>query len=200
MIDVTRTTTVLLEGLHDTQNEAAWQEFDARYRPIIEAFARKLGLPDADASDVAQETLVRFLGEYRKNKYDRSRARLGSWLLGIARFQVAGVYRKRSRKREARGESAMFDISDDIQMTQIWSDQRRTFILQQALDELRGGTKLAEHTIRAFELHVVRQMPVAAVAEELGLNAQEVYLAKSRIAGKLRDVIDRLESAYDEDA
>ncbi len=200
MIDTTRTTTLLLEGLHDASNDAAWREFDARYRPIIIAFARKLGLSDADANDVAQETLVRFIEEYRANKYDRSRARLGSWIVGIARYRIAGVYRKRERKRESRGESAMFDMSDDVQMTQVWGEQRRRVILQHALNELRTNTKLADHTIRAFEMHVLQQMPVAAVAEELSLTAQEVYLAKSRVAGKLREVVTKFEDAYDEDA
>lgn len=198
-MDPTRTTTVLLEGLHDAGNEAAWLEFDARYRPVVEGFARKLGLSDADASDVAQETMVRFLEEYRQGRYDRSRARLGAWLVAIARTKVAMVYRKRSRKREARGESAMIDLDNDAQLSVIWEDQRRAAILQQALDTLRSSTKLADRTIRAFELLVVRQMPVAAVAEEMEMSAQDVYLAKSRIAGKLRDIVTQLEEAYDEE-
>ena len=49
----TTTTTVLLEGLLDSGNEAVWREFDARYRPIIVGFARTLGLDPDDAADVA---------------------------------------------------------------------------------------------------------------------------------------------------
>lgn len=199
-MDPTRTTTVLLDGLHDPANEGAWLEFDARYRPVVMGFARKLGLSDADATDAAQETMLRFIEEYRANRYDRSRARLGAWLIAIARTKVAMVYRKRSQKREARGESAMIDLDNDAQLSVIWEDQRRATILQKALDELRTGTRLSDHTIRAFELLVVRQMPVTAVADEMQMTAQEVYLAKSRIAGKLRDIIARLEEAYDEEA
>ena len=35
MIDLTRTTTALLDGLHDPGDDAVWSEFDRRYRPIL---------------------------------------------------------------------------------------------------------------------------------------------------------------------
>ena len=60
---LTRTTTALLEGLLEQTNDETWREFDARYRPIIVAFARRVGLGETDAADVAQETLLRFVRE-----------------------------------------------------------------------------------------------------------------------------------------
>jgi RNA polymerase sigma-70 factor (ECF subfamily) len=200
MIDATRTTTVLLEGLFDAANEAVWSEFNARYRPLVVAFARRLGLDDSDAADVAQETLVRFLQEYRDGRYDRARGRLRSWLIGIARFRVAGVRRRRSTRREVAGASAMVDLDDDAQLTRIWDAERRTLILREAMNELRAKTRMSDATIRAFELHVVRQMPVAAVADEMGISAHDVYLAKNRVAGKLRDIVARLEEVFEEEA
>ena len=86
MLDITRTTTVLLEGLHDASNDAVWGEFDRRYRPVVFGFARRLGLDDADAADVAQETLTRFLEEYRRGVYDRERGRLRSWLVTLTQI------------------------------------------------------------------------------------------------------------------
>ena len=73
MAEASRTTTALLNNLHDEHNDAAWREFDDRYRPILLGFSRRLGLPDADAVDVAQETMIQFIKEYREGKYDRER-------------------------------------------------------------------------------------------------------------------------------
>jgi len=73
---VSRTTTRLLEGLCDPEDEALWCEFDAQYRPILVGFARRLGLNVEDAADLAQETLVRFVEAYRAGRYDRGKARL----------------------------------------------------------------------------------------------------------------------------
>jgi RNA polymerase sigma factor (sigma-70 family) len=199
MIDTTRTTTVLLEGLHDPGNQAAWSEFDARYRPILTAFARRLGLSDDDAADAAQETLLQFLKEYREGRYDRERGRLRSWLLGIARTRVAGQHRARSQRREARGESAIVNLEDDATISRIWESERRRVILREALTELRVATRTSDRTIRAFELHVLQQMPVAAVALELSITDHDVYQAKSRVASRLRDIVDRLDQVFDED-
>ena len=198
MVDTTRTTTALLEGLFDPANELVWLEFDQRYRPIVVAFARKLGLSDADAADVAQETLTQFVKEYGAGKYDRSRSRLRSWLIGIAKYRVAGVYRKRASKREARGQSAIVDMTDEDGLVGVWEAERRAVILREAMTQLRDKTKTDERTITAFEMHVVNQMPVAAVAEELGISVQDVYLAKSRVAARLREILATIENAYDE--
>src|SRR5688572_33473691 len=78
------TTTALLCGLLDPAAEQSWLEFDARFRPIVRGFAMKLGLSEADAEDVTQEALARFVKYYRQGKYDRTRGRLSSWLITIA--------------------------------------------------------------------------------------------------------------------
>ncbi|MEM7228399.1 MAG: sigma-70 family RNA polymerase sigma factor [Planctomycetota bacterium] len=199
MLDLTRTSTLFLQGLQDPDNEAQWAQLDERYRPILIAFARRLGLSEADAADVGQETMMQVLKECREGKYDRSRGRFRAWLITIARYRVAAVYRNRARKREARGESAMIDLENDAQLHEIWENERRERILRQALEEMRTRTRTSDKTIRAFELHVVRQMPVAAVAEELDISSHDVYQAKSRVASQLRDIIADLEKAYDED-
>ncbi|MBM43675.1 MAG: hypothetical protein CMJ36_01490 [Phycisphaerae bacterium] len=199
-MDIERTTTSLLEGLFDSDNEIAWSHFDARYRPIVLGFARKMGLNEVDASEVAQETIVQFLKEYKEGKYDRERGRLRSWLIGIARFRVAGVYRGKSNKREYRGESAMITLpTDEDACVSIWDTERRTNILQQALRELRANSKASDQTIQAFEMLVLNKMPVATVAETLDMSRDEVYMAKSRTAARLKDIIDRFEKLYDED-
>lgn len=200
MLDSTRTTTALLDGLHDEANAEVWELFDRRYRPIVIGFAKRLGLSDVDAADVAQETLTRFLTEHRANKYDRERGRLRSWLVGIARSRVAQMRRTRATKREWRGESAFVDLSDEATLTQAWDTERRLAMLREALTSLRDSSKTSEKTIEAFEMLMVQQQPAPAVAEALGMSTHDVYLAKNRIATKLRDILATLDRAYDEEA
>ena len=200
MVDIERTTTALLEGLFDHKNEAAWSQFDARYRPIVVAFARKLGLGESDANDVAQETVFQFLKEYREGKYDRDRGRLRSWIIGIARFRIAGIYRKKGVKREYRGESAMVTMPNEDECSKLWENERRTVILRMALHELRATTKSHDRTMKAFEMVAINQVRVATVANDLEMTQQEVYLAKSRTAKRLRTIIEKLDETYDENA
>ncbi|MAT80548.1 MAG: hypothetical protein CMJ29_02750 [Phycisphaerae bacterium] len=200
MAEASRTTTALLNNLHEADNEAAWREFDERYRPILIGFSRRLGLPEADAVDVAQETMVQFIKEYREGKYDRERGRLRSWLLGIARFRVAGIYRKRATSRVSRGESAIVDMPRENEFEEAWDTERRMTILRKALDELKNKTKIADKTVRAFEMVALQQRSVVDVAAELEISENDVYLAKSRVASKLKEIVASLESLYDEDA
>src|SRR5438067_220203 len=106
----TRTTTQLLESLRDPNNDGLWQLFDERYRPVLMAFARRRGLSEEDAAEVAQETLTQCMSDYRAGRYERSKGRLSSWIIGIARNRVVDQGRARQRARVERGESGMADI------------------------------------------------------------------------------------------
>lgn len=194
----TVTTTALLAGLFDPANRAAWSEFDARYRPMIVSFARRLGLYESDAADVAQETLARFIRDYREGKYDREKGRLRSWIIGIVKYRVADLKRAQAARRENRGESAMIDIPADDELNQLWEAERRRVLLSQALAELRAQSKLSDKTMTAFEQYVLQERPVDEVAASLNLTRQDVYMAKNRVAERLREILGRLEDIFDD--
>lgn len=195
----TTTTTLLLEGLFDSQNEAAWREFHERYTPTIVAFAQRLGLSADDAADVAQETLSKFLTEYRAGKYDRSRGRLRSWIVGIARWRVADLRRARAGRREIQDDLAVDELPDDESLTRLWEQEHRATLLRNALAELRENSRFGASTLEAFERYVLEQQPPADVAARLGISVADVYMAKNRVAERLREIILRLEAAYADD-
>lgn len=197
-MDLDRTTTALLAALHDSSNSAAWEAFDHRYRPILVGFARSCGLGDHDAAELAQATIVRFIEQYRQGKYDRERGRLGAWLVTIAKYRLLDMRRKKTSMHIAHGESAIVNIDDDRSVGDAYENQRRLAILREALQELREKTKTDPRTIRAFELLYYHGMSVSAVAADLGMQPQEVYLAKSRVAARIREIVARIEREYEE--
>lgn len=198
MIDATRTTSALIAALHDAANHEAWREIDERYRPILVNVARRAGLSDTEASDVAQDALTDLFKSFQDKRYDRSRGRLRQWLLGIARLKIADARRGRARAG-AMLDTSIPDQADNDTWTTAWEAEQRATILAQALDELRRSDKLQPHTLQAFELVALRHVPVADAAAQLGLSAQEIYLAKSRCMERVRGLIQKLQSAYDED-
>ena len=193
---ITTTNTILLDGLVDPANDAVWREFDDRYRPVIEAFAVKLGLRPEDAADAAQETMVQFARDYRAGRYDRERGRLRSWIFGIARHRVLDAQRARARRRERRGESALSDVQGSDDFERIWDDQWRKALLRTALDELRAGPRLEPRTLRAFELVALRGVAAAEAAREIGMSIDEIYVAKSRVLKRLRQIVSELEQNW----
>jgi RNA polymerase sigma-70 factor, ECF subfamily len=200
MIDRSSTTTVLLEGLRDPADAQVWEMFDRRYRPIVLGFASAAGLSDADAADVAQEAMTQFLQEYRAGRYDRTRGRLRTWLIAITKTRIALHRRAQARTRQWRGDSALIDLADHNRLDAIWEEQRRRHLLREALRELREQSRFADRTIEAFELLVLRGQSVQTVAGQLDISAHDVYLAKSRVTARLREILSSLEERFDDGA
>lgn len=199
------TTTALLESLHDakqsTQQAHVWEEFDARYRPILIGFAMKLGLGHQDAADVAQQALTEFVRDYRAGQYERGKGRLSSWLISIARNRAVDVQRAQGRRRDWRGESAIDQapLQDSNGDDAYWQLERKQVILARALSALREGSRMSEHTIKAFELVALRGVPAAAAAQQCGMSVDEVYVAKNRVTKQLREIVSEMTRAYDEE-
>ena len=195
----TRTTTRLLMGLHDLRDEAVWEEFDRRYRPIVLGVARRVGLPDQDAADVAQDTIIRFVKAYREGKYDRSRGRLRSWIVGIARFRIADAYKDKARRDAWRGESYIDALPGEREFEDLWQTERRRTILREALERLPEVTRTDAKTIEAFKLLTHARIPAADVAAQLEMTLDDVYQAKNRVTQRLRGITRELELLYDEE-
>jgi RNA polymerase sigma-70 factor, ECF subfamily len=196
-MDALNTTTALLDGLLADENPRFWQEFDSRYRPIIRGFALKLGLSYADAEDVTQESLVRFIKYYRLGKYDRARGRLTSWLVAIAQNCIFDLQHSKAGRLERRGESAMLDLSDSSALDQLFDDETRRVVLDRAMAELRTTTRLDERTIRAFQMVALQQRTVADAVAETELSADSIYAAKHRCLSALREILTRLNTVYE---
>ncbi len=199
------TTTALLDSLKDAGNSNVWVEFDARYRPILVGFARKLGLSQEDSADVAQQAMMEFVRDYRSNLYQRGKGKLSSWLIAIARNRAVDLQRSQGRRREWRGESAIDQaneggsLQDEGSLNAIWDAERKHAILAAALARLRETSRMSEPTIKAFELVAIRGVPSEAAARECGMTVDEVYVAKNRVTKQLREIVSGITRAYDED-
>lgn len=190
------TTTVFLEGLLDPNNEQIWLAFDGRYRPIIIAVARRLGLRPDDAEDVAQQTLLLVVRDYRAGRYVRGRGRLRSWILAIARHRIADVRRQQCKDGPLRGDSALGSIPDDHDLESIWDAEQERAILELAMTELQQSSKVEPRTLRAFELVARGGATPEFVAAECGMTVSEVYRVKNRMTIRLRAIVDQLIGVY----
>lgn len=193
---LTRTTTALLEALLDPADDETWRDFDRRYRPILIAFARRLGLPAEDAADAAQDTLARFVRAFRDGKYDRDRGRLRSWIIGIARHCIYDIHQHRATDPK-RGMSAISELPDESTLDAMWNEECEQEILRQGISELRQQTRTEEGTIRVFEMLAFDGRKPADVAQELSISVNDVYLAKHRCLKRLREIIGQLEQLYE---
>lgn len=196
------TSTHLLEGLRKPDNQTVWQQFDARYRPVIRGYARRAGLSEQDAEDAAQKTLLEFSESYRKGKYDRQKGRLRHWLFGIARNQIRNTIRRLpAREHHIAQDSRQTDffarISDQQQEDQLEALEEKEWragVLRQCLVEVRQTFDTG--TVQAFELFAGQDWPAKRVAEHLGMTENAVYLAKHKILKRIRELTPHMEEIW----
>ena len=194
----TRTTTQLLDALRDPENQLVWEQIDARYRPVIASFARRLGLRDTDADEVAQQTLSEFVRAYRAGNYQRAAGRLSSWILGIAHNTCRRTLRQQ-RRDDAVEIGDLQQPVDEASLREVWAQERDREIFSRALAMLRDDSGMEDHTLLAFELVAIRGLRAAEAASITGLSVDQVYVARSRVTRKLRAAVQTLTDAFEED-
>lgn len=194
------TTSHLLDGLKDPLNQAVWQEYVGRYRPLVIQYGMRLGLSATDAEDAAQLSLIEFCTSYQADKYDRTRGRLRDWLFGIARNQVLN-YRRRQVNRGpmliANGSSGtdFFNaVPDEDSMARAWEEEWRQAVMQQCLAAVRA--EVEPRTFEAFELFALKELPAEEVAGRLGITANAVFGAKRRILRRIRELLPALQDEW----
>ena len=195
----TATNTSLLDGLRDPTNRTVWQGFVERYRPLIERFALRRGFDEADAQDVAQQTLIAFCIAYQEGKYDRDKGRLRFWLFGIARNQIRTLRKRPRREVQTTDETSQTGLinripDDDSDMEKHWDEEWRAAVLRQCLDEVRR--EFDAKSIEAFELFAWKGLPAQQVGECLGLTPNAVFIVKHRIMKRIKELLPAMEEIW----
>lgn len=190
------TTSTMLRDLGEDRDEA-WQRLVDRFRGPLVRFARRLGYSPSDADDLAQETLLQLVRQFRAGRYDRERGRLSTWLFGIAWHQAMRDRRQRGRREATitseENDAASFwqALPDEREAQAIWEREWETAIVTACLDRVRR--EMEPTTIEAFEMVVVQDRPASDAAAALGIPVEHVYSAKHRVLTRLRAIRERLE-------
>ena len=196
MTEFPDTRATLLANVQSPENHAAWDEFVVIYRPVIYRMARRRGMQDADAQDVAQNILVRISGAI-SNYEQKDGVRFRHWLRRVARNAILSAI-TRSPKDAAAGGTVAADLLDeqaDVDPAidaELEKEHRRELYLRAAASV---RTDVNAETWQAFEMTVVQGQSCEDVAEQLGKSVGTVYAARSRIVKRLRDRIKRMEES-----
>ena len=194
---LTMTSTLLLEGLRN-QDHAIWRQYVGRYQPLLLRYCRKLGLGDADADDVAQQTLIEFSKSFQAGKYDREKGRLRHWLFGIAHNQIRNWKRRRPPDQPvgAAGEDSdlLAKLGDDRRMEEYWEEEWRSSLMAHAMELVRS--EVEPRTWQAFQQFALAGRPAEEVGSEFGLTANAIFSAKRRILRRLRERLADLEENW----
>jgi RNA polymerase sigma factor (sigma-70 family) len=162
--------------------EMAWEEFRAKYGPVIAGFAKNLGAHQQDIDDVIQDVMLGFFSKSATFVYDPAKGRFRGYLK-VCTFNAL-------KKRVGQNAKFMGLPLDDVDpaapaIENTWDQEWQQQQLKRALESVRECYQ-GNNTFRAFELFVLVAEPVEQVAEELHMSPDSVYQAKSRVTAALR--------------
>ena len=200
----------LLRRITDPVDDAAWNRFDALYRPVVYRYARLKGLQHSDAEILVGEVMARVFRAARRwsdsspgeNANDAVRPQhFRAWLRRVADNALLNLVTRQLARRGTGGTSHQLNLSNrplpDDAAKQNWQHehQRQLFaaaarIVQRQVDE--------EHLTVFWSTHVDGQA-VADVAERTRRSVGSVYAIRRRIVRRLRQTVQRLESFRDAD-
>jgi RNA polymerase sigma-70 factor (ECF subfamily) len=175
-------------------NQQAWQQLVALYRPLVLFWCRRGGLAAADVEDVTLEIFAAAAAGLERFHRDRQGDTFRGWLRVIARNQVLLHFRRNKDRPRAEGGSDawqhMQEVVDPLAGTEAEESAEISHLYRRALEQVRS--EFEEHTWHAFCRTVLDGRSPAALADELGMSAAAIRQAKSRVLRRLKEEVGDL--------
>jgi RNA polymerase sigma factor (sigma-70 family) len=191
MADFPATRASLLVRLRDSQDEGAWREFVDLYAPLVYGYLRKQGLQDADAADVAQEVLGAVVASIHRLDYDPNRGAFRNWLFTLVRRKLATWWTTQGRQTPGSGNPAahrfLVQCPGPEAGEPAWQAEWEHQVFAWACEQVRPT--VTDATWQAFWRTAVAGQPGSQVAAELGLSVGAVYVARSRVLARLKELV-----------
>jgi len=178
---------------HDSE---AWRRLVQSYGPLVYGWGRQAGLQSSDAADVMQETfrsVAKSIEVFERNAPGDS---FRGWLWTITRNKIRDHFRRAGKRREAQGtpidqllQHVPEQPPDELGSSSV-IDGASVRLVRAAVDEVKG--EFEPRTWQAFWRVTVEEQPAADAAAGLGMSVGALYVAKSRVLRRLREVLSGL--------
>jgi RNA polymerase sigma factor (sigma-70 family) len=192
-----RTSVTLLGRLRqDPKDQAAWNDFVARYQPKLLHWCRGWGLQESDAHDVTQAVLLKLNRLMATFAYDPSRS-FRAWLKTLAHHAWRDLVAESKRMGIGSGDSQMGEFFENLKagddLVLQLEDEFHRELMDQAMARVR--TRVEPRTWDAFRLTALEGCTGAAAAAQLEMKVTRVYVAKSEVKQMIRREIRKLEGS-----
>jgi RNA polymerase sigma-70 factor (ECF subfamily) len=174
----------LLMRVKDRRDSAAWEEFDAIYRPLLYRFGLARGLQHAEAEDVVQQCMTAVQAHMAGFEYDPRKGRFKSWLRTLVNNRVRNLHRDR-REQAADSQDLARDQQREPSPEEVFDRLWMAEHLRHSLELIRR--EVDDKTFRAFQLYVIDERAVEDVCRELEVSANRLYKIKWRLTQKLAE-------------
>jgi RNA polymerase sigma-70 factor (ECF subfamily) len=181
--------------------ELGWQRVVELYSPLVYHWCRRWGVEGADADDLLQEVFHAASQGIASFRRERENDTFRGWLRAITHHKVLVFWRSRDRHPASPGGSDALHRLQELPAPDPSSArdpddpedaEQASALFHRALSLLRS--EFETKTWQAFWRTTVDNQTSVDVAAELGMTANAVRMAKSRVLRRLREELGDLVS------
>jgi RNA polymerase sigma-70 factor (ECF subfamily) len=175
---------------------SGWRRVVELYTPLVYHWCHRWGVDNADADDVLQEVFAAAAASIVDFRREQEGDTFRGWLRAITRHKVLAFWRSRERHPESPGgSSALHRLQEVPEPEEIVAEDdgdadQMSALFHRALGMLRG--EFEPRTWQAFWRTAVDAQSAPDVAAELGMSANAIRMAKSRVLRRLREELGDL--------
>ncbi len=184
-----QTSVSLLDRACSNSEAEAWERLVSIYQPLLRSWARRLELQASDAEDVVQEVLLAVSRELPAFEHSGRSGAFRKWLRTILVYRVRDFWRSRNYRPSVQGGSTWIEqleqLADEASdVSREWNMEHDRHVMTQLLGQVRPHFEA--QTWEAFRRQMFDGQRADAVAAELGMALNSVYVARSRVLSALR--------------
>jgi RNA polymerase sigma-70 factor (ECF subfamily) len=178
------------------QDPRAWQQLADVYGPLVYYWCRKYGVKSNDAEDIFQEVFGSVAASIGRFHREQDGGRFRGWLWTITRRKIQDHYRNLASREEACGgteaQQWMAALPEQLDVHTLDQDERsqHSGLFVRALEIVKE--EFEDRTWQAFWQIVVDRRSTQDVAADLGISANGVRQAKSRVLRRMRVIFGEL--------
>jgi RNA polymerase sigma-70 factor (ECF subfamily) len=183
----------LCHSSSDELYQSAWQEFFDRYTPEMYRWCRNLGMRHDDANEVVSVMIMKWFERVREFRYDASRSFRG-WLKVSIQHVAIDLHRLNGRMQLTDGR-LLEDYCSSTDVSEELDHCVALEIVTTARNEVQQALEKSETGRRDWMIYQRCQDAGESgdtIAADLNMTRQAVYVAKSRVAARIKAAIEAM--------
>lgn len=185
------TSVSLLDRLKDSNDEVAWDRFCEIYGPLIRSWLIRRGLNQVDADDVQQSAMEKLAEKLPAFEHNGNTGAFRLWLKSIVANRMTVAWRQKQKLGQGAGSEQVGEMAKQLEdpnsnLSRLWDQEYQQRLCERLLALVESD--FSEQTMSAFRKVFLEGRKAPDVADELGLTANAVRIAQSRVLSRLREV------------
>lgn len=181
----------LLQRVQSDTGSEEWQRLLNLYQPLISGWLRQRSTPAHDADDLTQEVLAVVVRELPRFSHSGQTGAFRAWLRAITANRLRAYWRSGKGKHNMDVQNLADQLEDpNSELSQQWDRQHDLHVLRKLVDTVEA--EFERNTILAFKGVTLEDRKAEQIASELGISTVAVYIAKSRVLKRLKELAQGL--------